>query len=487
MSSTPPDPAIRANPQAGPAFGADPATEALAARFPADFAFGAATASYQIEGAVDQDGRGTSIWDTFSRVPGKVVRGQNGDTAVDHYHRFAEDVQLMANLGLGAYRFSIAWPRIIPDGDGKVEQRGIAFYRRMLEAVRAAGIAPVATLYHWDLPQALQDRGGWANREIVDVFTRYAEVVHGELGDLVDTWLTINEPWCAAFLGYASGVHAPGLTDPRAALRAAHHLLLAHGRAVQAMRGQDATHRYGVVPNLYGVVTGDSGDPDADHRAAATVDALQNRLWLDATLLGRYPEEIVALQQRFNAADAVRPGDMDAIAQPLDLLGVNYYSQHHVRGREPVPVTDPGLAGQEHVEHLPPPHPRTAMGWSIEPHGLRDLLVRLDRQWPVPPIMITENGAAFDDELIDGAVHDGERQQYLATHIAAVAEALEAGVDVRGYLAWSLLDNFEWSFGYDKRFGIVHVDYRTQQRTIKDSGYWYRGLIAAHRRAGAAT
>ncbi|HLS26055.1 MAG TPA: GH1 family beta-glucosidase [Beutenbergiaceae bacterium] len=466
---------------------ADPQTQALAARFPADFAFGAATASYQIEGAASADGRGVSIWDTFSRVPGKVRRGQNGDIAVDHYHRFAEDVEIMANLGLRSYRFSFAWPRVIPDGDGAIEPRGIAFYRRLLETVRAAGITPVATLYHWDLPQPLQDRGGWANREIVDAFTRYAQIVHGEFGDLVDTWLTVNEPWCSAFLGYGSGVHAPGLTDPRAALRAAHHLLLAHGAAVRVMRREGPGHNYGVVPNLYGIVTGDSGDFEADRKAAATVDAIQNRLWLDATLHGRYPEEIIDLQQRFNAADAVHPGDMDTIAQPLDLLGVNYYSQHHVRGREPAPVTDPALAGQEHVEFLPPPHPRTAMGWSIEPHGLRDLLLRLQREWPVPPIMITENGAAFDDELTGDAVHDADRQQYLATHIAAVAEAIEAGVDVRGYLAWSLLDNFEWAFGYDKRFGIVHVDYATQQRTIKDSGHWYRDLLAAHRAAAPVT
>ncbi len=267
----------------------------LAGRFPEGFAFGAATAAYQIEGATNADGRGVSIWDTFARVPGKVRGAQNGDVAVDHYHRFAEDVAIMAELGLDAYRFSFAWPRIVPDGDGAVERRGLDFYRRLLSTVREAGIEPVATLYHWDLPQALQDRGGWANRETAHAFARYAEIVHAELGDLVETWMTLNEPWCSAFLGYGNGVHAPGLTDPRAALRAAHHLLLGHGLAVRAMRAQDATHRFGFVPNLYGVVSGESGDAEADRRAVDTVDAIQNRLWLDATLRGAYPEEIVAL------------------------------------------------------------------------------------------------------------------------------------------------------------------------------------------------
>jgi len=454
---------------------------ALASRFPEPFAFGAATAAYQIEGATTADGRGRSIWDTFAQIPGKVLGQQDGRTALDHYHRFEQDVAIMADLGLSAYRFSVAWPRIVPDGHGAVEARGIAFYRRLLESVRAAGIEPVATLYHWDLPQPLQDRGGWANRETVAAFSRYAEVVHGELGDLVNTWMTINEPWCAAFLGYGNGVHAPGLTDPRAAFRSAHHLMLGHGEAVRVMRAQDPSHTYGVVPNLYGVVPSSSGDPAADHRAADTIDALQNRMWLDAALSGRYPSEVVTLFERFGADDALVRGDLQVIAQPLDVLGVNYYSQHHVMGREPQPVTDPGLAGQEHVVHLPPPEPQTAMGWSIEPRGLRDLLVRLQRDWPVPPIIITENGAAFDDRIVDGVVADTARRDYLASHIAAVAEAIEAGVDVRGYFAWSLLDNYEWTFGYDKRFGLVHVDYTTQERTIKVSGHWYRDLITAHR------
>ncbi len=457
-----------------------PSHEDLAGRLPASFTFGAATSSYQIEGATNEDGRGRSIWDTFAQVPGKVIGEQNGDVAVDHYHRFERDIEIMADLGLKAYRFSIAWPRIVPDGDGDVEPRGLDFYRRLCTSLRAAGITPMATLYHWDLPQPLQDRGGWASREIVPAFTKYAQIVHGELGDLVDSWMTINEPWCAAFLGYGNGVHAPGITDPRAALRAAHHLLLGHGEAITAMRAAAPEHKFGLVPNLYGVVPQDPEKPE-DLKAADTIDALQNRLWLDATLKGKYPEEITRLQRRFGADDAVLDGDMEVISVPQDLLGVNYYSQHHVRGvRDPRPATDPARAGMEHVESAPRPTPQTAMGWSIEPHGLTNVLRRLKDEWPVPPIYITENGAAFEDEARDGVVVDTDRRDFIASHVSAVADAMDDGVDVRGYFAWSLLDNYEWAFGYEKRFGIVHVDYATQARTIKASGAWYRDLIAAH-------
>ncbi|GGI07954.1 GH1 family beta-glucosidase [Egicoccus halophilus] len=457
--------------------------ETLAARFPSGFLFGAATSSYQIEGAVDVDGRGPSIWDTYSHTPGRTAGGETGDVAVDHYHRFREDVALMADLGLSAYRFSIAWPRIVPDGDGEIEARGLAFYRRLVDALVDAGIEPVVTLYHWDLPQALQDRGGWANRDVVDAFTRYATIVHDHLGDAVRTWTTHNEPWCASFLGYGLGRHAPGLTDPRAAFRAAHHLLLSHGDAVAAMREQAAgdDHRFGIVPNLYGVIA--SGDDEADRRAAATIDALQNRLWLDTTLLGRYPDEVLDLHERFRAGDTVHDGDLERIAQPLDVLGVNYYSQHHVQAGEGEPTYDSAHPGSEHVDWLAPPEPTTEMGWGIEPHGLRDLLQRLHAEWPVPPILICENGAAFPDADVDadGVVQDADRQQFLADHLAAVADAIDAGVDVAGYLAWSLMDNFEWAYGYAKRFGIVRVDYDTLERTVKASGRWYRDLLAAHR------
>ncbi|HSK24513.1 MAG TPA: GH1 family beta-glucosidase [Egicoccus sp.] len=460
--------------------------EALAARFPSRFLFGAATSAYQIEGAVNVDGRGPSIWDTYSHTPGRTANGETGDVAVDHYHRVEQDVALMADLGLSAYRFSVAWPRIVPDGDGAVEPRGLAFYRQLVDALRDADIEPVVTLYHWDLPQALQDKGGWANRDVVAAFTRYARIVHDELGDAVRTWTTHNEPWCAAFLGYGLGRHAPGLTEPRAAFRAAHHLLLSHGDAVAAMRGQAGgdDHRFGIVPNLYGVVPATDSEDDA--RAAATIDALQNRLWLDTTLFGRYPDEVIELHQRFRADDAVHDGDLERIAQPLDLLGVNYYSRHHVRGGQGEGGFVTAYPGAGHVEFLAPPEPTTDMGWGIEPEGLRALLVRLHVEWPVPPLLICENGAAFPDTDLgaDGVVRDLDRRQFLADHVAAVADAIDEGVDVAGYMAWSLLDNFEWAYGYGKRFGIVQVDYDTLERVVKASGHWYRDLLAAHRATG---
>jgi beta-glucosidase len=460
----------------------DPLTAPQATAFPDRFLWGAATAAYQIEGAADEDGRGPSIWDTFSHTPGRVRHGDTGDVAVDHYHRVEQDVALMVDLGLDAYRFSVAWPRIVPDGDGAVEPQGLAFYARLVTLLRSAGIEPVVTLYHWDLPQALQDRGGWANRATVDAFVRYAAVVHDALGADVATWMTINEPWCAAFLGYASGHHAPGLTDPRAAMRAAHHLLLAHGDATAAMRrAAGAAHRFGIVPNLYGVQP--AGNRPEDLAAARAVDGLQNRLWLDATLKGRYPDDIHAIFTRFGADDAIRAGDAERIAQPMDVLGVNYYEQHHVRAGVGQGLGSP-FPGCEDVEFVPSPPPHTGMGWGIEPDSLEAMLVRLHEEYDPPPIMICENGACFDDVVgPDGQVHDPERRDFIAAHVAAVGRAIAAGVDVRGYFVWSLLDNFEWAHGYARRFGITHVDYATQRRTLKTSGIWYRDLLA---RGGAA-
>lgn len=463
-----------------------PAVHQLATRLPAGFVLGAAASSYQIEGAVGVDGRGRSIWDVYSHTPGRTYQGHTGDVAVDHYRRMEEDVALMAELGLRAYRFSIAWPRIVPDGDGEIEGHGLAFYRRLAETLRAHDITPIATLYHWDLPQALQDRGGWASRATAQAFARYARITHAELGDVIDVWHTLNEPWCSAFLGYGSGRHAPGLTDPRAALRAAHHLLLGHGDAVAAMRS-GGSGTFGLVPNLYGIVP--ATDSQADARAAATIDALHNRLWLDAALLGRYPDEVIEIQARFGADDAVIDGDAERIAQPLDQLGVNYYSRHHVAAREPRAEFATAYPGADHVRFLEPPLPHTDMGWGIEPVGLRDLLVRLTREWPAPPILVCENGVAFHDAVVSaaGVVQDHDRIDFITRHLDAVAEAVDAGADVVGYLVWSLLDNFEWAFGYAKRFGIVQVHPETLERTVKLSGRWYADLIAAHRAREAAS
>lgn len=462
----------------------DHITASEPATFPANFLWGAATASYQIEGAVREDGRGPTIWDTFSHTPGRIAGGDTGDVAADHYHRVEQDVALMRELGLDAYRFSIAWSRIIPDGDGAIEPRGLAFYQHLVTTLRDAGIEPVITLYHWDLPQALQDRGGWANRTTVDAFVRYAEVVHDALGADVTTWMTLNEPWCAAFLGYASGEHAPGMTDPRASLRAAHHLLLAHGDATAAMRrAAGPEHQFGFVPNLYGVQPG--SDAHEDLAAAQLIDGLQNRMWLDTTLKGRYPEDVLTIFERFSARDAIESGDERRIAQPLDLLGVNYYQRHHVVAGDGQDLGSP-FPGGDQVVSLPSAHPRTAMGWGVEPDGLRELLLRLHEEYGSPPVMICENGACFDDVVdADGQVHDPDRRDFVASHIAAVGQALDDGVDVRGYFVWSLLDNFEWAHGYARRFGIVHVDYETQRRTVKTSGNWYRDHIAATKAAGA--
>ena len=445
--------------------------------FPDAFVWGAATSSYQIEGAVETDGRGPSIWDTLSHTPGRIADGSTGDVAVDHYHRVEQDVQLMQELGLHTYRFSVAWPRIVPDGDGEVEPRGLAFYRRLVGLLRQADIEPMVTLYHWDLPQALQDRGGWANRATADAFVRYARVVQDELGGDVRRWTTLNEPWCASFLGYAAGEHAPGITDPRAAFRAAHHLLLAHGDAIAAMRGAGGDdHDLGIVLNLVPVVA-DTEDP-ADLAAAHQLDGSANRLFLDALLRGGYPDDVAALFARFRAADAVLAGDADRIAQPIDLLGVNYYTRTHVRAGSGAPTLGSAHPGCDDVQILPPEEPLTTMGWSVEPEGLEALLLRLRDDYAAPPVMICENGAAYPDHVAaDGTIDDPDRIAYLDVHLRAVARAIQAGADVRGYLVWSLLDNFEWAHGYRQRFGIVHVD-AAQRRTLKASARWYRDVIA---------
>jgi beta-glucosidase len=432
--------------------------------FPPGFRFGAATAAYQVEGAVHEDGRGDSIWDTFCRVPGAIANGDTGDVACDHYHRVEQDLDLMADLGLESYRFSIAWPRVQPDGAGALNPAGVAFYRRLVEGLLERGIEPIATLYHWDLPQALQDAGGWAQRDTAQRFADYAEHMGRELGDLVGTWITHNEPWVVAVVGYVQGRFAPGVRDWPTALAVAHHLLLSHGLAVDVLPGS-----VGITMNFSPSHPAGPGDEDA----ARIFDGHINRWFLDPIFRGSYPEDMLELyERRVGPLDAVRDGDLEVIARPIDFLGVNYYFVARVRD-DP----DNGPLGVSMVEGRPP---LTAMGWEVDPDGLHELLMRLHRDYGAPALNITENGAAYEDPAPgNGVVDDPERLAYLQGHIEAVARAIDDGADVRRYLAWSLMDNFEWNSGFSKRFGIVHVDYATQRRTVKGSGAWYRDLIAS--------
>jgi len=437
--------------------------------FPREFVWGAATAAFQIEGATHADGRGESIWDRFCSIPGKVANGDTGDEACDHYHRWPEDLELMSRLGLEGYRFSIAWPRVQPEGRGRANRTGLDFYRRLVEGLLEREITPLATLYHWDLPQRLQDQGGWASRDVVDRFTEYAQLVFDGLGDLVDSWITHNEPWVTSFLGYGSGVKAPGVADWQSALAAAHHVLLSHGRAARAFRAGGHTGELGITLDLTHV----SGEPEAARR----LDGHRNRWFLDAVLRGSYPVDMVELyDERVGPLDFVHDGDLHEIGVPIDFLGVNFY--------QPA-VAHPG-DGPLAVEETRADGPRTAMGWTVEPRSLTTLLLRLRRDYGDVPLVITENGASFEDPPVDGhsVVEDPDRVAYLRDHIAAVELAVGEGVDVRGYYVWSLLDNFEWEHGYDSRFGIVAVDFASQRRTPKRSALWYRDLIARHANGG---
>jgi beta-glucosidase len=446
-------------------------------QFPQGFRWGVATAAYQIEGSTDADGRTPSIWDTFSATPGRVFGGHTGAVACDHYRRYPADVALMRDLGIGSYRFSVSWSRVLPD-DGGVNARGLDFYDRLVDELVAAGIQPMVTLYHWDVPQSLEDRGGWTSRATAERFVDLATAVHDRLGDRVQTWTTLNEPWCSSFLGYASGDHAPGRRDPAAAFTAVHHLLLAHGLSAAALRSAGAAElSYTTI-----ITSVTTPDPDDAANAAAVrlVDGLHNRLFLDPVLLGRYPADLVDLMTRHVAPGTIRDGDEGLIgATPIDLLGLNYYQPTLVQAR-PDGAANPQFPGTEGVEFLRPDLPRTHMDWPVDAGALRDALVRVSRDYPGVPMMITENGAAYEDRVEDGRVADVERIEYLRTHLEAAHEAIQAGADLRGYLAWSLLDNFEWAYGYDKRFGLVRVDYRTQERLPKDSAAWYRAVMASN-------
>jgi beta-glucosidase len=470
-------------------------------RFPAGFVFGVATSAYQVEGAAAEDGRGPSIWDTFSRTPGKVTRGETGDVATEHYHRYREDVALMADLGVTAYRFSVSWPRVQADGMGPANPPGLDFYKRLVDALLEAGIEPWPTLYHWDLPQPLEDLGGWPERDTAYRFAEYAGLVGEALGDRVHNWFTINEPWCAGLAGYASGEHAPGRREPKAAVRAVHHLLLAHGLAAGRLRGPG--QRVGAALNLYPVDP--AGGHEADIDAARRIDGLQNRLFLDPVMLGRYPDDVVADLSRITDFDHVHDGDLATIATGPDLLGINYYSRFTVSGlpgehraaTSSPHVTGSPWVGSEHVRFVGGGRPVTAMGWEIDPHGLFETLTRVAGDYPPVPLYVTENGAAFDDTLSradgadgtdgaggrdgaggGGAVHDTRRLEYVREHLRACHSAIAAGVPLHGYFAWSLMDNFEWAWGYAKRFGLVYVDFATQERLLKDSARWYAGVIS---------
>ncbi len=440
------------------------AAAALAQRFPRGFVWGVATSAYQIEGAAHEDGRADSIWDEFCRRPGAIRDGNSGERACDHYHRSAGDVELMASLGVGAYRFSISWPRVQPQGAGGWNERGFAFYDRLIDGLLEHGIAPHLTLYHWDLPQALQERGGWLDRDTVARFADYAAEAARRFGGRAASIATINEPWVVATLGHEAGIFAPGLRNRKAAMQVSHHLLLSHGAALQALRAQRCQTPLGIVLNQAPVHP--ASDSAEDLARARLDDGLTIRWYMDAVLLGRYPDDVIG----FLGSDApqVTPGDMETIRQPMDFIGINYYTRNVSGSGAPL---DPVAPGRE----------VTDMGWEVFPGGLTELLLRLRADYPLPPLYITENGAAYPDRLVNGRVEDADRVSYLQRHVAALADALEAGVDVRGYFVWSLLDNFEWADGYARRFGLVYVDYATQRRTPKDSALWYQALCCAAR------
>jgi beta-glucosidase len=428
------------------------------------FTWGVATASYQIEGAIHEDGRVPSIWDTFCAEPGKVLNGDSGDVACDHYHRWETDVELIAGLGVDAYRLSIAWPRVM-DEKGRPNAKGIDFYKRLLDRLEQKGLQRFVTLYHWDLPAHLQARGGWLDRDTAYRFADYADLMSRELQGRVTAWATLNEPWCSAFLGHGNGHHAPGLANLRFATQAMHHLLLGHGLALPALKANDPAAQRGIVANI-GRGTPDSDKP-ADRDAAFLYETQHNQWVLDPLFKGEYPQELFRLWP--GTEPLVLEGDMATIASPIDFLGINYYFRSNLRSDGKHGFVDVPLPGVE----------RTQMGWEVYPQGLQDLLRQFKADYPnLPPIYITENGMASDDHVESGRVHDEQRIGYLNGHFAAVAGAIEAGVDVRGYFVWSLMDNFEWSFGYERRFGLVHVAYATQQRTLKDSARLFREFLA---------
>ncbi|MFF0711559.1 GH1 family beta-glucosidase [Streptomyces bauhiniae] len=443
------------------------------AAFPDNFRWGTATSAYQIEGAVTEDGRSPSIWDTFSHTPGKIDGDDNGDTACDHYHRWRDDLGLMRQLGVDMYRLSVAWPRVMPGGDGPVNPKGLAFYDELTDALLEAGITPSVTLYHWDLPQVLQDRGGWPERDTAEHFAAYASAVAERLGDRVTHWATLNEPLCSAWIGHLEGKMAPGWTDLTAAVRASYHLLLGHGLATQAIRAAAPGAEVGIVTNLSTVHA--ATDRPEDLAAAHRQDGHVNRWWLDPVHGRGFPADMVEV---YGVELPQKPGDLETIAAPLDWLGLNYYMPAHVADDPNGPAPYARSVRREGV-------PRTGMDWEIDASGIETLLLRLTEEYGARRIYVTENGSSFPDRVgPDGTVDDPERRAYLESHLAACASAAAKGAPLAGYFAWSLMDNFEWAYGYDKRFGLFHVDYATQARTIKASGRRYAEIIDTHRKLG---
>lgn len=426
------------------------------ASFPSDFVWGAATASYQIEGAWNTDGKGESIWDRFSHTPGKVVNNDNGDVACDHYHLYPNDIKLMQQLGISAYRFSFSWPRVIPNGAGPVNEKGLDFYDRLIDALLEANLEPYATLYHWDLPQALEDKGGWGNREVIGRFADYAALMGKRYGDRLKYWATLNEPWCTAFLGYRSGEHAPGIQDEKLSLQVSHNVLVAHGAGIDALRATVRDVQAGIVINIWPIET---TNDSAEQAKMANMGWQRDAAWfMDPVFRGSYPQE--AFEQYGDLAPKIEPGDMAQISRNLDWWGLNYYSRH--------------MLG---VDRRVPDSEYTEMGWEVHAPAFERLLVRLQQEYKLPPMYITENGAAFADVVEDEFVYDPRRVNYIETHLQACANAIAQGVDLRGFFVWSLLDNFEWAWGYGKRFGIIYVDFETQKRYWKESARWYADFI----------
>ena len=430
-----------------------------------DFIWGVATSSYQIEGAANEDGRGQSIWDTFCKVPGKVANFNNGDIACDHYHRFKEDLDLMKWMGVKAYRFSVAWPRVIPDGVGRVNEMGLDFYDRLIDSLLEREIAPWLTMYHWDLPEALQLRGGWNNREVVEWFGEYGEVLTSRFGDRVKNWMTLNEPFCSAWLGHLYGDMAPGIKDLQTALNVSHNLLMSHGLACQVIRSNVSEANVGIVINVTPAVP--ATDSQVDSNAAQLADGFDNRWFLDPVFGRTYPADVI---DALGASPEIHSGDMELIAQDLDFLGVNFYFRQTVaadQNSKPLPIRS---VNRENVK-------KTAMNWEVHPQAFEEILLRISKEYSPKAIYITENGSAWNDEVINGEIIDDERIDYLVRHLDAMRSARNQGAPILGYFAWSFLDNFEWAYGYEKRFGLIYVDYKTQIRTPKKSAFYYRQLL----------